>query len=98
MLERLDEACLSVGEREPLGLAQELLPRGGVESGTQAGLVFFGECHGAGVEVGEQLRKLRGNGPDLSRIDGSSGSRCRSAHREGGAEGFGGTRAVLPIG
>ena len=85
MRECLVEERLSVGEREPLSMAQELFPRDGVKSRTQAGLIFFRESHGAGVEVGEHFRKLRGNGPDLSRIDGSSGSRCRSA-REGGTE------------
>jgi hypothetical protein len=84
--ERLFEERLSVGKRELLGLAEESLPRGGVESGTQAGLVFFGESHGAGVEVGEQLRELRGNGPGLSWGDGRSGSRYRGALCESGTD------------
>jgi hypothetical protein len=29
---------------------------------------------------------LHGDGPGVTRIDGSSGSRCRSAHCEGGTE------------
>ena len=86
MRECLVEERLSVGEREPLSMAQELFPRDGVKSGTQAGLILFGESHRAGVEVGEQLRELRGNGPGVARIDGGSGSRCRCAHCEGRTE------------
>src|SRR5262245_1381185 len=49
--EHLVEECLSVGKRKPLGMAQELFPRGGLESGTQAGLILFGESDSASVEV-----------------------------------------------
>src|SRR3954468_21015596 len=80
--ECLVEEHLSLGKRKSLGLTQELLPSGGVESRTQAGLVFFAKCHGASVEVGKQLRKLCGNGPDLSRGDGRSDCRCRRLHRD----------------
>src|SRR5262249_46382252 len=40
----------------------------------------------AGVEVGEKLRKLRGNGPSLSRGDGRSSNCYRRFHRESGTE------------
>src|SRR5262249_39816176 len=84
--EHLVEERLSVGKRKPLGQAQELFPCGGVESGTKAGLILFGESDSAGVKVGEKLRELCGNGPGVRRGDGRSGSRCRGAHCEGGTE------------
>ena len=56
MRECLVEERLSVGEREPLSMAQELFPRDGVKSGTQAGLILFGESHRAGVEAGRAVR------------------------------------------
>src|SRR5262245_56341410 len=84
--EYLVEKRLSVGKRKPLGLAQELFPRGGVESGTQAGLILFGESDRAGVEVGEKLSELCGNGPGVRRGDGRGDIRCRRARCEGGTE------------
>jgi len=64
------EKNLSVGKRELSGLPQELFPRGGVESGTQASLILFRERHRAGVEFGKQLCELRGDGPRVRRSDG----------------------------
>ena len=86
MCEYLVEERLRVGKRKPLGVAQELFPRGGVESGTQAGLILFGESDSAGVEVGKKLRKLCGNSPGVRRGDGRGGSRCRGAHGKCGPE------------
>jgi hypothetical protein len=80
--ERLSEERLSIGKREPLGLTQELLPRRGVERGTQAGLILFCESHRAGVEVGEQLRELCGSGPGLRWDDSRSGIGSRCPHGE----------------
>ena len=76
MREHLVEERLSVGKRKLLGLAQELFPSGSVECGTQAVLILFGESDSAGVEVSEQLREFRGNGPGLRRGHGRSGRRC----------------------
>src|SRR5262249_2661953 len=84
--ECLVEKRLSVGKRKPLRVEQELFPRGGVESGTQAGLILLGESDSRGVEVGEKLRELCGNGPSLSRGDGRSSNRYRRSHRESGTE------------
>ena len=75
MREHLVEEHLSVGKRKPLGMAQELFPRYGVESGTKAGQILFGESDRAGVEVGEQLREFCGNGPGVRCGDGRGGSR-----------------------
>ena len=86
MRERLLEERLSVGKRELLGMAKKLFPRRGVESGTEAGLILFGESDSAGVEVGEKLRELCGNGSGVGRGDGRSGSRCRGIHFEGSTE------------
>ena len=85
MRERLVEERLSVGKREPLRVTQELLPRNGVESRTKAGLILFRKSHGIGVELSEQLRELRGNGPGLRWGDGWSSNRCRGTHGKGGA-------------
>src|SRR5262245_46717526 len=84
--EHLVEERLGVGKRKLLGMAQELFPRRGVESGTETGLILFGESDSAGVEVGEKLREFCGNGAGVRRGDGRSGSGCRSAHCEGGTE------------
>ena len=86
MREHLVEERLGVGKRKPLGMAQELFPRRGVKSRTEAGLILFGESDSAGVEVGEKLREFCGNGPGVRRGDGRSGSRCRGAHSECGPE------------
>ena len=85
MREHLVEERLSVGKRILLGMAQELFPRCGVESGTKGGLILFDERDSAGVEGGEQLSELCGNGPGVRRGDGRSGSR-RGAQSECGPE------------
>jgi hypothetical protein len=84
--EHLVEERLSVGKGKLLGFAQEFFPRGGVECGTQTGRVLFGESDRACVEVGEKLRKLRGDGPGLSCGDRWRRSRCRGGPFYGGTE------------
>src|SRR4051794_25144888 len=86
MRERLVEEGLSIGKREPLGLAHELVPSRGVERGTQDGLILFGESHRAGVEVCEQLGELRGNGSGAPGSYLESGRQCRGVRGKSGTE------------